>query len=60
MSDHDGYCQLCKPERRVELSALLEHLRVVHGVTDPPLKWQDGSLVVFDRTLEPADFEEEK
>jgi hypothetical protein len=35
-SDPFRLCTLCKPARRVAVPALLDHMRVVHGLTDGP------------------------
>ena len=41
----------------VELEALLDHMYTVHGVDGEMERWPDGEPVVYDETLEPADFE---
>lgn len=53
-----GFCRLCEPPRRVALTDLLEHFRLVHGQTVEIATWPDGEPVIVDETLEPADFEE--
>ena len=48
-------CRLCQEE--VELEAIVGHLRGAHGFDIDVEEWPDGSPVVVDDTLEPADFE---
>lgn len=53
-------CHVCPPgDNRVPDDEMVDHLRVVHPEVygDGPERWPDGSVVVYDQTLQPADFE---
>ena len=51
-----GTCGICG--ERVDVEDLLGHLRGAHDLDVKPETWPDGSWVVIDKTLEPADFAE--
>ena len=50
----NGTCGICG--ERVDVEELLGHLRGAHDLDVEPETWPDGSWVVIDETLEPADF----
>jgi hypothetical protein len=55
-----GTCYVCPPEdNHVPDEEFLDHLRVLHPDVygDGPERWPDGSVVVYDMTLDPADFD---
>lgn len=41
-----------------DIEAVTDHLRVLHpdAYGDGPERWPDGTLVVYDQTLEPGEF----
>lgn len=49
-----GRCALCGDE--VAAADVLEHLRAEHDLEVSLEQWPDGSVVIIDQTLEPADF----
>lgn len=54
-------CELCgveEPDDGIGIPKMLDHLRVMHpeAYGDGPECWPDGSVVVYDTTLEPDDF----
>lgn len=58
-------CNLCdaeEPDDDTGIPKMLDHLRVMHPEQygDGPERWPDGSIVVYDTTLEPGDFTEGK
>jgi hypothetical protein len=50
-------CLLCQPPAMVG-TGILDHLRVLHpdAWDDGFDRWPDGTMVVLDETLQPADF----
>lgn len=50
-------CELCGEQP--DDAELLDHLRVMHPTEygDGPERWPDGSLVVYDDTLMPGEFD---
>lgn len=57
MSDeHKARCELCK--EMFATTDILEHLRLLHpdAYGDGPEQWPDGTVVIYDTTLEPDDF----
>lgn len=50
-------CYEC--QRIVLASELIAHLEG-HGITEPVKMWPDGDPFVFDETLKPGDFEDER
>lgn len=53
-----GLCDWEQPDAEGGLEASNDHLRVMHPdeYGDGPERWPDGSLVVYDDTLEPGEF----
>lgn len=52
-------CHLCPPDdNQIPDTDVLDHLRVVHpdAYGDGPDLWPDGSPVIVDTTLTPAEF----
>jgi hypothetical protein len=52
-------CHVCPPgDQNVPDDDMLDHLRVMHPDLwgDGPERWPDGSVVVYDTTLEPGEF----
>lgn len=48
----------CGDQESRDIEQTVEHLRVMHPEQygDGPERWPDGSLVVYDQTLEPEEF----
>jgi hypothetical protein len=53
-------CHVCPPDaEKVADEEMVNHLRLLHPELygDGPERWPDGSVVVYDQTLEPGDFD---